>query len=117
MVPIVDGRHIEAGPGDTGAMRPEPQSTKLPAEAAAGGRPRALPFSGAIFCACAIIAAALSFLAGARMQNAAFDLSSYAIGGAVFRATCGPIVFFYVDRKNTPPNSRHTSISYAVFFF
>src|SRR5258707_7713971 len=93
MVPIVDGRHIEAGPGDTGAMRPEPQSTKLPAKAAAGGRPRALPFSGAIFCACAIIAAALSFLAGARMQNAAFDLSSYAIGGALFAASGGPNLF------------------------
>ncbi|HKA78019.1 MAG TPA: histidine kinase dimerization/phospho-acceptor domain-containing protein, partial [Pseudolabrys sp.] len=99
MVPIVDGRHIEAGPGDTGAMRPEPQSTKLPAKAAAGGRPRALPFSGAIFCACAIIAAALSFLAGARMQNAAFDLSSYAIGGALFAATCGLIVFMYVRQR------------------
>src|SRR3979411_1685764 len=99
MVPIVDGRQTGPGPGDTGAMRLEPQSTKLPAKAAAGGRPRALSFSGATFCACAIIAAALSFLAGERLQHAAFDLSGYAIGGALFAAACSLIVFMYVRQR------------------
>ena len=99
MAPIVDGRYIQAGPGDTGAMRPEPKSTKPPTKAATGGRQRALPFGRAILFACATIAAALSFFAGTRIGNAAFDFTNYAIASALFAAACIPIVFMFVRQR------------------
>ncbi len=75
-------------------MRPEPPSTKRPTKAATGGRPGAL--SRAIVFACAAIAVALSFFAGTRMQDTAFDLTSYAAAGALFAAACSVIVFIYL---------------------
>jgi signal transduction histidine kinase/CheY-like chemotaxis protein len=101
MLPIVDGRTIEAGPGDTGAMRPEPQSTKRPTKAAADGRPGVLPFSRAIVFACAIIAVVLSYLIGTRIQNAALNLTDYVIAGALFAAACSVIVFMYLRLRQT----------------